>query len=110
MAFLEEEKVAEQEEQVAEAVEVSETEEIVVEESEQKEAKNQKNDSKKEGKKGRSKVKATFSELKKVTWPSFGKVVKQTAVVLSVTLIFLVVIMGIDQLLYHLFNLIKPGA
>lgn len=108
MAFLDEEKVAEQEEQVAEVVE-SETEEIIASENEEKTTKDTK-DSKKEGKKGRSKVKATFGELKKVTWPSFGKVVKQTVVVLSVTLIFLIVIMGIDQLLYHLFNLIKPGA
>lgn len=84
-------------------------EEIVVEEESSKETENSvKISSKNSKKKGTSKIKGTFSELKKVSWPGFGKVVKQTAVVLSVTLIFLVVIMGIDQLLYFLFNLIQP--
>lgn len=31
--------------------------------------------------------KETFSELKKVTWPSFGEVVKQTGIVLAVVLV-----------------------
>ena len=57
-----------------------------------------------------SKVKGAFSELKKVTWPNFGKVMKQTAVVLSVTLVFLVLIIGIDQLLYLLYNLLTKNA
>ena len=38
------------------------------------------------------KIKEVFSELKKVTWPTFGKVVKQIAVVL----VFLVVISLMD--------------
>ena len=79
-------------------------EEIVVEEKTSKTKKSKKSDNKKP-----SKVKATFSELKKVTWPSFGSVVKKTAVVLSVTLIFLVVIIGIDQLLYLLFNFLTSN-
>ena len=36
------------------------------------------------------KLKEVFSELKKVTWPTFGKVVKATGVVLVVVVIFLV--------------------
>lgn len=36
------------------------------------------------------KVKEIFSELKKVTWPSFGKVVKTTCVVLVMVAIFMV--------------------
>ena len=36
--------------------------------------------------------KETFSELKKVTWPSFGTVVKQTGIVLGVVLVFLLVL------------------
>lgn len=36
------------------------------------------------------KIKEVFSELKKVTWPSFGKVVKTTGVVIAVVLFFLV--------------------
>lgn len=45
------------------------------------------------------KVKETMSELKKVSWPSFGKVVKQTLVVLGVTIFFTLVLFAIDQLL-----------
>ena len=37
------------------------------------------------------KTKETVSELKKVTWPDFAKVVKQTGVVLGVVFVFLVV-------------------
>lgn len=40
-----------------------------------------------------------FSELKKVTWPSFSKVLKQTGVVLLVTICFLLVMMAFDGLL-----------
>lgn len=42
------------------------------------------------------KIKEVFSELKKVTWPSFGKVVKATGVVLVVVLIFTVIVTGIN--------------
>lgn len=42
------------------------------------------------------KVKEVFSELKKVTWPSFGKVVKTTGVVLLVVLAFMVVYTAIN--------------
>lgn len=37
------------------------------------------------------KLKEVFSELKKVTWPSFGKVLKATGVVIVVIVSFLVV-------------------
>ena len=43
-------------------------------------------------------LKETGSELKKVTWPKFGTVAKQTGIVLLVTLMFLVVVFGIDRL------------
>ena len=52
------------------------------------------------------KMKETFSELKRVTWPSFGKVVKATCVVLVVVLIFTVVVTAINQGLQALLNLI----
>lgn len=52
------------------------------------------------------KTKETVSELKKVTWPSFGKVCKQTAIVLGVVLFFTVVLFGIDRLLAWLFGLL----
>ena len=41
-------------------------------------------------------LKETFSELKRVTWPTFPKVVKATGVVLVVVLIFTVVVTGIN--------------
>ena len=52
--------------------------------------------------------KETFAELKKVSWPTFGKVLKQTGVVVVVVLIFLIVITGFDTGLYSLLRLVKP--
>ena len=55
------------------------------------------------------KFKEVFSELKKVSWPTFNKIVKQTAVVLGVVLLFMVVItlmdLGLGALLQLLTNL-----
>jgi len=52
------------------------------------------------------KIKEIISELKKVNWPTFSKVVKQTSVVLGVVLIFLIVItlfdFGLTELLLFL--------
>ena len=53
------------------------------------------------------KFKEMFSELKKVTWPDFAKVVKQTGVVLGVVLVFLVVIAGVDFCLEQLLALVQ---
>ena len=44
------------------------------------------------------KTKATVSELKKVTWPTFGQTVKQTGVVIGFVLIFIVVLLGVNSL------------
>lgn len=52
------------------------------------------------------KMKDVFSELKKVSWPGFSKVVKQTGVVIVVVLAFLVVISAFDFALYELLKLI----
>lgn len=52
------------------------------------------------------KLKETFSELKRVTWPTFPKVLKATGVVLVVVLAFLVVVTGINQGLQQLLQLI----
>ena len=51
-------------------------------------------------------LKETFSELKRVTWPSFPKVVKGTCVVLVVVVIFLVVVTGINYGLQKLLEVI----
>ena len=52
------------------------------------------------------KIKETFSELKRVTWPTFPKVVKSTCVVIVVVVVFLVVVTGINYGLQELLNLI----
>ena len=52
------------------------------------------------------KLKETFSELKKVSWPTFPKVVKATCVVLVVVVTFLVVATGINYGLNELLKLI----
>ena len=54
------------------------------------------------------KIKDIFSELKKVSWPTFGEVLKQTGIVLVVVLIFLVVITAFDFGLLNLLKLISP--
>ena len=55
----------------------------------------------------RSRTKETISELKKVSWPSFGKTMKQTGMVISVVVIFMLLIIGMDQLLIWLLSLCK---
>jgi preprotein translocase SecE subunit len=49
----------------------------------------------------------SWSELKKVSWPTLNTVVKNTAVVLVVILFFLVVIGATDVLLGWLLKLIR---
>ncbi len=60
----------------------------------------------KDKEKKRGKIKETFGELKKVTWPSFATVVKQTGIVLAVVLVFLVVLTGFDLLLGWLYDIL----
>lgn len=55
-----------------------------------------------------AKIKDVFSELKKVSWPTFPKIVKQTGVVLVVVIAFLVVITAFDFGLMQLLNLVSP--
>ncbi len=43
-------------------------------------------------------IKDTHNELKKVTWPKFGEVVKSTGIVLVVVLVFALVLFGLDRL------------
>ena len=52
------------------------------------------------------KIKETFSELKRVTWPTFPKVLKSTGVVLVIVLAFLVVVTGINYGLDALLGLV----
>ncbi len=55
-----------------------------------------------------TRLKDAFSEVKKVNWPNFSKVVKKTGVVLLVVVIFLVVISAFDYGLVKLLGLISP--
>ena len=48
-----------------------------------------------------------WSELKKVTWPKFPTVVKQTGVVLAVVLFFLVIVTAFNLGLSELLRLIN---
>ena len=50
------------------------------------------------------KLKEVFSELKKVTWPSFGKVMKSTGIVLTVIVSFLIVCTAVNYGLGELLN------
>ena len=51
-----------------------------------------------------AKLKETFSEIKKVSWPSFLTVLKTTGLVLAVVAAFLLIIGGVDALLSLLFD------
>jgi len=53
------------------------------------------------------KMKDVFSELRHVSWPSFGKVVKNTGIVLAVVLLFLIVITAFDYGLSALLSLVQ---
>ena len=52
------------------------------------------------------KIKEVFSELKKITWPTFGKVVKATRVVIAVVVAFLIVFTAINYGLNTLLGLL----
>ena len=53
-----------------------------------------------------AKFKETFSELKRVTWPTFPIVLKTTGVVLVIVGAFLAVVTGVDALLGWLLGLL----
>ena len=55
------------------------------------------------------KIKEVFSELKKVTWPSFKTVMKQLGCVLVTVLLILGVILLMDLGLQELLKLIRKG-
>ena len=53
------------------------------------------------------KIKEVFSELKKVTWPTFPTVLKQLGCVLATVAIILVIIMLMDLGLQELLKLVR---
>ena len=79
----------------------------------QREEKNKKIDNKTKAKKKEKKqskiaktTKETVSELKKVTWPTFGEVVKKTGIVIAFVVIFGLFIYGVNTLLAWLTGLL----
>ena len=105
-------------EQNVEAVEEIKVDAEVVEEP-AKEAKAEKpakadkkqKDNKKKAKKEQpvnkpNKVKETVAELKKVTWPTFGKVVKNTLLVIFIVILSTLVLFGIDYGLSWIYKLL----
>ena len=101
-------------EEISQEVKVEETQQVSVEKEttanevkaqekavkakEDKKAQKQKKVKDKKPSKMAKRLKETSSELKKVTWPKFKTVLKQTGVVLAVTAAFLLVVFGIDRL------------
>ena len=59
---------------------------------------NKKKDKNKKPNKMAKALKDTGNELKRITWPPFKQVVKQTCVVLVFVIVFTVVLFGFDQL------------
>lgn len=49
----------------------------------------------------------SWSELKKVSWPTFDTVLKNTGIVLLVVLFFALLLFGVDSLFAWLISLIK---
>ena len=101
-------------EEISQEVKVEETQQVSVEKEttanevkaqekavkakEDKKAQKQKKGKDKKPSKMAKRLKETSSELKKVTWPKFKTVLKQTGVVLAGTAAFLLVVFGIDRL------------
>ena len=52
----------------------------------------------------------SWSELKKVSWPTFKTVLKNTGIVLLVVLFFALIIFGVDALFAWLVSLMSPKS
>ncbi len=79
--------------------EVVETEVVATKDDKQQKKADKKKDKKpaKEKKPGLfRKLRESWSELKKVSWPTFASVVKKTGIVILVVLLFTLVLFGID--------------
>lgn len=63
-----------------------------------KDVKKKKKDKVKQPNKIAKSLKDTGNELKKITWPTFKEVVKQTCIVLVVVVVFAVVLFGFESL------------
>ena len=50
--------------------------------------------------------KSTFSELKKVSWPTFKQTCAKTGAVLAIVFVFMLVVLGLDWVIAKLISLI----
>ena len=121
---LEQEVLISETEETTDAVVVTDESEVKPAKEEEKVSKNSKQENKskddksknkkdkkpKEKGKFKRKARETMSELKKVTWLSFGEVCKKTGIVLSVVVVFGLVLFGLDALLGFLFGLLTKGG
>ena len=82
--------------QTEEKVEQKQSNKVV--EVKAKDVKKKKKDKVKQPNKLVKSLKETGNELKKVSWPGFKEVVKQTSVVLAVVVVFGLVLFGFDRL------------
>ena len=57
----------------------------------------------------RNLVKESVGEIKKITWPTFGEVVKNTLIVLAIVLICTAALFLIDRVLSWLYQLMIDG-
>ena len=100
-----------------EVVEAAATEEVVVQDTkadkkEDNKSKDKEKDKKKSKKKEKKngglgkKTRETMSELKKVTWPTFGEVVKKTGIVIAFVVLFGLFFYGVNALLGWLVTLL----
>lgn len=100
----------ENKEQIVEVENTPVQENAPVNETPKKEQKVDKKDKKKDKKpkerKVARKVKETTSELKKVSWLSFGQVCKRTAIVVGFVLLSTLILFGVDLLLQQIYKLI----
>lgn len=103
-------KQVETEIELKEAEKKNQISEGVISKSDKKQDKKskEKKEKKKKEKKGGfvKKSKETISELKKVTWPTFGEVVKKTGVVIVFVLIAGLFLFGVNTLLGYLVGLL----
>lgn len=76
--------------------------------SETKEKTKVKNKPKKEKKSLKKRISEVWSELKKVSKPSFGTVVKNTCVVIAVVAICTLLLFGVDKLFSLVYDLLLP--
>ena len=77
----------------------------------QAKAKENKKDKKKasEPKQKNNKAREVVGELKKVTWPTFGKVVKNTLLVIGIVLLITIGLFVVDRLFSWVYQLLVNG-